>query len=45
MIWMLPVMNRINDGDDQGKVMHKNLRTSAMVLLDQIWMDTSTNPV
>jgi hypothetical protein len=38
-------MNRINDGDDGDKEMHKNLCTSALVLLDQILMDASANPV
>jgi hypothetical protein len=42
-------MNRINNGDDGDKEMDENLaeylRTSAMLLLEQILMDKSTDPV
>jgi hypothetical protein len=38
-------MNRINNGDDRDKEMHKTLRTSALVLLEQNFTDKSTDPV
>ncbi len=39
------IINRINAEDDRNKMIHKNLCTLALLLLEQITTDKITTPV